>query len=193
MHHRRLAIAALAGLAFSTPALADPAPPAFTDLSYADAIAQNDLANDRFLIVKFTAEWCAPCKVMDRTTWSDDAVITYLKQREIPAIQVDVDEQADIARANNITAMPTMVLYLDGKEYDRVVGAMDAKALTDWLDDARAGRKRADVLAEEARPDGAGRVDVRARLASSHARGTSAKPPTPMSGSGTTSSSTSPR
>lgn len=168
MHHRRLTIAALAGLAFSSTALADPSPPAFTDLSYADAIAQNDLANDRFLIVKFTAEWCAPCKTMDRTTWSDDAVVTYLRQREIPAIQVDVDEQKDIAQANDITAIPTMVLYLDGKEFDRVVGAMDAKALTDWLDDARAGRKRADVLAEEARPDDAGQVDVQARLA--HAR-----------------------
>lgn len=141
-------------------------PPAFTDMPYEQAIAANAAAEGRLLIVKFTAAWCGPCKVMDRTTWSDDGVVAYLKEHGITVIPVDVDEHEEIARDNRISAMPTMVVYRGGAEFDRKVGGMNAGALTGWLDEVRAGRTRAVALREKAgrRAGPDGRVDVKERL-----------------------------
>jgi thiol:disulfide interchange protein len=79
----------LAGLLTSS-ALCAP-PPAMTDLPYAQAIKQNAEQDDKLLIVKFTADWCVPCKRMDRTVWSDAKVIEYLQEHGITVIAVDID------------------------------------------------------------------------------------------------------
>ncbi|MCC5822939.1 MAG: thioredoxin family protein [Phycisphaerales bacterium] len=146
-------------------ALAD-RPPAFSDIAFPEALAANAERDGSLLIVKFTADWCGPCKMMDRTTWSDDAVVEYLRAHRITAIPVDVDRHPDIARANQVRAMPTMVIYRAGVEFDRHTGAMDTVALTAWLDDARRGRTHLDALRERAgdRADADGRVDVKSRL-----------------------------
>ena len=156
----------LAAVVVVAPIALSDLPPAFPDMGYEPAVAANASVADRLLVVKFTAEWCAPCKMMDRTTWSDDAVVGYLKQHGITAIAVDVDEHRSIAQSNAIRAMPTMVVFRGGKEFDRAVGGMNSAALTEWLDDLRAGRTKADALrqrmGDRVGPDG--RVDVRDRL-----------------------------
>ena len=34
----------------------------------------------RYLLVDATAAWCAPCKLMDRTTWRDPSVLAQLQR-----------------------------------------------------------------------------------------------------------------
>ena len=126
-------------------------PPAMTDLSYDKALEQNEEHASRLLIVKFTAEWCGPCKMMDRTTWSDEATVEYLKDHNMTVISVDVDDEADIAAQNQIRAMPTMVVFKDGEEFDRQIGAMDTEKLIGWLDGLRDGRTHTQAMAEQMR------------------------------------------
>lgn len=138
-------------------------PPALTDMGFEQAVEANAVAGDRLLIVKFTASWCAPCKVMDRTTWSDEGVIGYLKEHGMTAIPVDIDRHADIARACRISAVPTIVLYRSGVEFDRSVGGMDAAAMRAWLDRAREGKTKAEAVRERAGGEDGG-VPMRDRL-----------------------------
>lgn len=156
----------LAAVALAAPVAVADLPPAFTDAAYEPTLAANAGSEDGLLLVKFTAEWCAPCKAMDRTTWSDAGVVGYLKEHGITAIAVDVDDHAEIARANGIRAMPTMVVFRAGREFDRAVGGMDAAALTGWLDGVRAGRTRGEAPSEDAgeRAGRDGGVDVRQRF-----------------------------
>ncbi|MBY0311378.1 MAG: thioredoxin family protein [Phycisphaerales bacterium] len=109
-------------------------PPIFTDLTLADALAKN--TGEHLLIVKFTAEWCGPCKQMDRTTWRDQRVIDWVKQHGT-AIQVDVDKRPDDAKSNRISAMPTTVVFKEGKPIQRRVGFITADQMLTFLSSAK--------------------------------------------------------
>lgn len=131
---------ALVSIALGAAAAFAEKPPAFSDLAFPEALAANAEREGSLLVVKFTAEWCAPCKAMDRTTWSDQRVVDYLRDHGITAIPVDVDEHPGIARDHAVRAMPTTVVFRAGEEIGRHTGGMSAEAMTDWLDGAREGR-----------------------------------------------------
>ena len=106
-------------------------PQMFSDLSFAEAIAKA-VEQDRILLVDVTAKWCPPCAKMERTTWVDPEVITWIKLNAI-AIQVDVDAQQEIANELGVQALPTIIVFKGGKEAMRVVGYQDSEQLLDWL------------------------------------------------------------
>ena len=106
-------------------------PSTFSELSFTEAKAKA-IGQEKILLVDVTAVWCQPCKVMERTTRVDPEVISWIKLNAV-AIQVDVDLQRQVAQELKIQAMPTVILFKDGKELDRAVGFQDADRLLDWL------------------------------------------------------------
>lgn len=69
-------------------------------------------------IVDFFATWCGPCK----------AISPHLQKfneqySEVNFYKVDVDESPEIAGALGVSAMPTFILFKDGKGLGKVVGA----------------------------------------------------------------------
>lgn len=138
-------------------------PEVFADLAFKDA-KQASIEQDKYLIVDATAVWCGPCKMMDESTWIDPTVASWIDEHAI-AIQLDVDEEAVGARMLKIQAMPTIILFKEGKEFDRVVGYRDAEQLLEWLESARDGRRDIDRLREAAgdRMNEDGEVNIRAR------------------------------
>lgn len=92
------------------------------DVALAKAKAENKL-----VFVDFYADWCGPCKMLDRTTWKDAKVKEWLSKHTI-AVKVDVDRDAASAQKYKVEAMPTMILLAaDGKEKKRIVGYRDAQ------------------------------------------------------------------
>ncbi len=128
--------------------LASPGEP-FTELGYEAALVR---ANEqgKLLLVDFTASWCQPCKRMEAETWPHEDVLAWLGEHAI-AIQVDVDQQSDLAARFEIQAMPTVVAMRAGEEFDRVVGYRDAAGLLAWGKDVLAGRRSSDALMERAK------------------------------------------
>lgn len=106
-------------------------PQVFSELSLAEAKAKA-VEQDKILLVDATADWCQPCQVMERTTWVDPEVISWIKLNAI-AIQVDVDRQKVEAQELRIEAMPTIILFKDGIELARTEGYRDAAGLLAWL------------------------------------------------------------
>ncbi|KAL4924947.1 thioredoxin family protein [Aspergillus undulatus] len=71
-----------------------------------------------FVVVDFFATWCGPCKAIAPVVGKLSETYTNVR-----FIQVDVDKARSIAQEHEIRAMPTFVLYKDGKLLDkRVVG-----------------------------------------------------------------------
>jgi thiol-disulfide isomerase/thioredoxin len=124
-----------------------PRPAVFRDLTFSAALERSK-SETKLLLVDATAAWCQPCKVMDETTWSNEAVATKLREIAVP-IQLDVDQEAETAKALRIKAMPTVVLFRDGVEIARITGTRTPDALLRWVDDAIAGRAVPDEDAEE--------------------------------------------
>ncbi len=152
----------MAGLAPN--ALAAEPPPVFQRLSFAKAREKAE-SESRLLIVKATAEWCKPCKMMDKTTWVDEEVVAWIGAHAV-AIQIDVDKQPKTARGLKVRAMPTMIAFKGEAEIDRIVGYKEAGELLEWLENVRKGKTSVDVLREEAgeRAGPDGKVDVQKRL-----------------------------
>lgn len=123
-------------------------PPVFADMTFAEALAQTK-DTDKILVVKATAEWCPPCKKMDRTTWVDDRVVKWVEANGV-AIQVDVDKNPDVSRQLRVRAMPTMIVFKKGEEFDRVVGYQSADQLLGWLEAVKRGERSADRLKQQA-------------------------------------------
>jgi len=76
-------------------------------------------------IVDFSAEWCAPCRMIEET----------LKKVKLPVkvARVDIDELKEIAEEYGIQAVPTLIYFKDGKEVDRITGALNPKELGNWV------------------------------------------------------------
>jgi thioredoxin 1 len=152
----------LAGMMLCCTALAKP--PVFTEKGYVDALAEA-AAVKRLVIIKGTAEWCPPCKEMNRTTWLDAELVKWIGDHAV-AVYLDVDKEPQRAEALNIRAMPTIIVLKDGKEFDRVVGYQSAAQMKEWLEAVHRGESRTEALRKKAGervgPDG--KVDVRARM-----------------------------
>ena len=97
----------------------------FVDSDYPSAQAQAK-AKEKMVMIDFKAEWCGPCKVLDRTTWKDEGVISAVKEKAI-AVKIDVDDNRDLAMRFAIRSIPTIIfLDSDGNEVTRFVGYRDA-------------------------------------------------------------------
>ena len=87
------------------------------------------------VLVDFFAEWCGPCKAMAPAL---DQISSEMAGK-VKVVKVDVDASGEIAQKYKIQAMPTLIMFKNGKEVDRHVGALVQKIkLEDWAKKASA-------------------------------------------------------
>lgn len=86
---------------------------------------QSFISENRFAVVDFWAEWCGPCRrvapVVEELSHEMAGMVAFAK--------CNTDEAPRIARQFNITAIPTIILYANGKMIDRVTGAVPKETL----------------------------------------------------------------
>ena len=68
-------------------------------------------------LVKFTADWCAPCKAME-------PVLEQVAQQGVRVTRIDIDRQPEVARSYQVIRVPTVFVVVDGKIVDRIEGAV---------------------------------------------------------------------
>jgi thiol-disulfide isomerase/thioredoxin len=76
-------------------------------------------------IEKYGAQWCSPCRALDRTL----AQIT-----EVDVIKYDVDEHEDLIASKKIRNVPVLIFYDGDKEVDRLIGAVSLKTINETID-----------------------------------------------------------
>jgi thioredoxin 1 len=82
------------------------------------------------VLVDFFAEWCGPCKAMAPAL---DQVAAELKGK-LKVVKVDVDQNPEITMKYRISAMPTLMVFKDGKIVNQQQGAIVQKAkLEAWV------------------------------------------------------------
>ncbi len=82
-------------------------------------------------LVDFFAEWCAPCRMLVPILEE----IAEQVQGKIQLCKVDIDQAQDIISELQVTSVPTLILFKDGKEVNRTVGLKDADALKELISD----------------------------------------------------------
>ena len=84
--------------------------------------------SDKPVLVDVWAVWCGPCQMM--------APILHELEAEMPDVQigkVNVDEQMDLARQFRVVSIPTLIIFKNGQEVQRMVGVTSKEELKDAL------------------------------------------------------------
>ncbi len=83
---------------------------------------------DKPVLVDFYGEQCGPCKELEPLLedFSDE-------HAEIRVVQVNVGEDADLARRYGVKAMPTLLVIRSGQEASRSVGLIPKESLAQLL------------------------------------------------------------
>lgn len=84
--------------------------------------------SDKPVLVDFWAVWCGPCQMM--------APILHELETEMSDVQigkVNVDEQMDLARQFRVVSIPTLIIFKNGQEVQRMVGVTSKEELKDAL------------------------------------------------------------
>jgi thioredoxin len=79
------------------------------------------------VLVDFWAEWCGPCKMIAPILEE----IADENGDTIKIAKLNVDEAPEIARRFEVMSIPTMILFKDGQEAKRLIGAKPKQALLD--------------------------------------------------------------
>lgn len=86
------------------------------------------LDSEKLVIVDFFAEWCGPCQVFAPVV--EDLATS---DNSLDVVKIDIDADRDLAIQYNIEAVPTLVVFKNGKELDKVTGILDKTGLNNFI------------------------------------------------------------
>ena len=86
-------------------------------------IFNNAIANGTAL-VDFYADWCGPCRMVSPIV---DEIAE--KRNDITVGKVNVDDENALAMIYGVMSIPTLIVFKDGKEAARIVGARPKAAI----------------------------------------------------------------
>ena len=96
-----------------------------------DGTFENDvLKSDRPVLVDFWAAWCAPCRMLAPTV--EAVAEKYASNARV--VKLNVDDNPSVSQRFGIKGIPTLILFKNGKEEERVVGATSEQAISRMLD-----------------------------------------------------------
>jgi len=105
---------------------------------YSSESLQRTLSERRPVLLKFTAEWCLNCEVLEKTTYSNKKVIQIAKKMKLDPYHIDMtdfnEHHKTLLREYGGTALPfALLMDGDGNVIRRFSGMFTAKTLTDTI------------------------------------------------------------
>lgn len=88
--------------------------PEIDEVTFPDEV----LASPAPVLVDFSAVWCGPCKLLD-------PIVEQLAKDwigKVKVVKLDVDNSPNIAIQFQVMGVPTLMLFIDGKVKERLVG-----------------------------------------------------------------------
>jgi thioredoxin 1 len=97
-----------------------------TDQDFEDRV----LKSEEPVLVDFWAEWCVPCHMVSPVVEE----IGQEKGESLRVAKLNIDENPEVTRRYGVMSIPTLMLFKDGEEKARMVGARGKEALLKEID-----------------------------------------------------------
>ncbi|MFM1795180.1 MAG: hypothetical protein RL642_1565 [Bacteroidota bacterium] len=93
------------------------------------AAYQGQIRSTNIVLVDFGAEWCPPCKKME------PVLNQFMKENasKLTLVKMDGGVETDLMKSLKVDALPTFILYKNGKEVKRKQGIVSKEEFTSWL------------------------------------------------------------
>jgi len=88
------------------------------------------LKSDRPVLVDFWAAWCAPCRMLAPTV--EAVADKYASNARV--VKLNVDDNPSVSQRYGIKGIPTLILFKNGREEERVVGATSEGAISRMIE-----------------------------------------------------------
>jgi thioredoxin 1 len=83
------------------------------------------LATDKLVLVDFNAKWCAPCqKMLPMVT-----ALAETHKEKMTLLKIDYDDNEDIVKALNVSEIPLLLIYKNGKVIWQKIGLTEQSEL----------------------------------------------------------------
>jgi len=82
----------------------------------------------KLAVVDFWAPWCGPCNQMAPVI---EAFAE--EQPDVAVFKVDVDQNPTLSKTYKMQSIPTIFLFENGKEKERLIGSVGKQALLDLV------------------------------------------------------------
>lgn len=82
-------------------------------------------------LIDFWAPWCAPCRVLE-------PILEQLAEEydgKLSIGKVNTDKDFDIALKFGVSSIPTLVLFIDGKEHARLTGLQTKETIINFINE----------------------------------------------------------
>jgi thioredoxin 1 len=89
----------------------------------------DSVVSSGLVVVDFWAEWCGPCRMLEPVFEELSGEMDGVK-----FAKVNITESQEIAQKYGVMSIPTLVLFKDGKEIDRMMGAIPKGMLRSWIE-----------------------------------------------------------
>lgn len=84
----------------------------------------------KIALVDFIAPWCSPCRAMENIL--QEIRVDY--QGRAMVLDIDIDSQKSLATDLMVQSIPTLILFKDGKEMNRLIGIQPKSIIEQSLD-----------------------------------------------------------
>jgi thioredoxin 1 len=88
------------------------------------------LGSSKPVLVDFWAQWCTPCRMLAPTV--EAVAQQYSDSADV--VKLNVDDNPATAQRYGIKGIPTLILFRQGKEVERVVGATSKESITRMIE-----------------------------------------------------------